>query len=46
MATAYAKQNQLLKDNIRYLGRVLGQAILQKEGQETYDLIENIRNPR
>lgn len=43
MATAYAKQNQLLKDNIRYLGRVLGQAILQKEGQETYDLIENIR---
>lgn len=43
MAPAYAKQNQQLKDNIRYLGKVLGQTILHKEGQEAYDLIENIR---
>ena len=43
MANLYTKQNQQLKDNIRYLGRLLGQAILQKEGQATFDLIENIR---
>ena len=43
MANAYTKQNQQLKDNIRYLGRLLGQAILQKEGHEAFELIENIR---
>ena len=32
-----------LKENIRYLGRVLGASILNKEGQETFDTIENIR---
>jgi len=32
-----------LHDNIRYLGRVLGEAIRNKEGQETFDTIENIR---
>ena len=32
-----------LHENIRYLGRVLGEAILNKEGQETFDTIENIR---
>ncbi|NOT14331.1 MAG: phosphoenolpyruvate carboxylase [Methylotenera sp.] len=33
----------LLKENIRYLGKILGEAILDKEGEETLDLIENIR---
>ncbi len=32
-----------LKDNIRYLGSVLGQAIANKEGQDTFDKIEYIR---
>jgi phosphoenolpyruvate carboxylase len=32
-----------LKENIRYLGKILGEAILNKEGQETFDVIENIR---
>lgn len=32
-----------LHENIRYLGRILGAAILNKEGQETFDTIENIR---
>jgi phosphoenolpyruvate carboxylase len=32
-----------LHENIRYLGRVLGEAILNKEGQETFDTIESIR---
>jgi len=32
-----------LHENIRYLGRVLGEAILNKEGQATFDTIENIR---
>jgi phosphoenolpyruvate carboxylase len=32
-----------LRENIRYLGKVLGVAILNKEGQETFDTIENVR---
>ncbi len=36
-------ENQALKDNIRYLGRVLGETILAKDGKATFDLIENIR---
>jgi len=32
-----------LHENIRYLGKVLGEAILNKEGQATFDTIENIR---
>ncbi len=32
-----------LHENIRYLGRVLGEAIRNKEGQDTFDTIENIR---
>jgi len=37
------KQHQLLKENIRYLGKMLGESILNKEGKGTLDLIENIR---
>ncbi len=36
-------QNVGLKNNIRYLGRVLGETILAKDGKETFDLIEKIR---
>ncbi len=32
-----------LKANIRYLGQVLGETILAKDGQAIFDLIENIR---
>lgn len=32
-----------LQANIRYLGKILGEAILNKEGQETFDAIEGIR---
>lgn len=34
---------QQLKDNIRYLGRVLGETILKKEGDGVFKLIEDIR---
>ncbi len=37
------QQNSGLKNNIRYLGHVLGATILAKDGQATFDLIENIR---
>ena len=37
------QQNVGLKNNIRYLGHVLGATILAKDGQATFDLIENIR---
>ena len=36
-------QEKVLKENIRYLGRVLGSAIAAKDGKETFDVIENIR---
>lgn len=32
-----------LKENIRYLGKVLGETILIKDGKPTFDIIENIR---
>lgn len=32
-----------LKENIRYLGRVLGQSIALKDGKSTFDVIESIR---
>lgn len=30
-------------DDIRYLGRILGEVIAEQEGQETFDLVENAR---
>lgn len=38
-----AKAEKTLRQNIRYLGSILGQVILEKDGQSTFDLIENIR---
>lgn len=32
-----------LKENIRYLGRVLGETIITKDGVDTFNIIENIR---
>ncbi len=32
-----------LKENIRYLGRLLGRSIALKDGKATFDVIENIR---
>lgn len=37
------QQNLVLKNNIRYLGRVLGATILAKDGKDTFDLVERIR---
>ena len=43
MSDAQYKLQQSLKANIRYLGQVLGETILAKDGEATFDLIENIR---
>jgi phosphoenolpyruvate carboxylase len=43
MTDIQSKQAKDMKENIRYLGRVLGETILKKEGKATLDLIENIR---
>lgn len=32
-----------LKENIRYLGKILCETILEKDGKATFDLIEGIR---
>ena len=32
-----------LKENIRYLGRILGEVIKDNEGEKTFDTIEAIR---
>jgi phosphoenolpyruvate carboxylase len=39
----YSHNEKLLRENIRYLGRVLGEVIKSKEGEETFDRIEAIR---
>ncbi|MDZ4211068.1 MAG: phosphoenolpyruvate carboxylase, partial [Methylotenera sp.] len=33
----------ILKENIRYLGRILGEVIKDNEGEKTFDVIEAIR---
>ncbi len=43
MSDAQYKLQQSLKANIRYLGQVLGETILAKDGEATFELIENIR---
>ena len=43
MSDIQKKLQQNLKENIRYLGKILGETILQKDGQATFDLIEGIR---
>ena len=43
-STAQAmKKNQQLIDDIRYLGRVLGDVIREQEGKAAFDLIEQVR---
>jgi phosphoenolpyruvate carboxylase len=43
MSNAKQTLAQELKSNIKYLGALLGQSIHAKEGQETFDLIEGVR---
>ena len=43
MSTAQHDYEKGLKENIRYLGRVLGEVITAKDGKATFDIIENIR---
>ncbi len=43
MDDAQHKLQQGLKANIRYLGQLLGETILFKDGEATFNLIENIR---
>ncbi|MEZ0315993.1 MAG: phosphoenolpyruvate carboxylase, partial [Methylophilaceae bacterium] len=43
MSVVDTKHEKTLKENIRYLGRVLGEAITAKDGIATFDVIENIR---
>lgn len=43
MSLAKTHNLSALKENIRYLGRMLGNAITTKDGAETFDVIENIR---
>ena len=38
-----AEYDRLLKDDIRLLGRILGDTIREQEGQEIFDLVELIR---
>jgi phosphoenolpyruvate carboxylase len=38
-----AEADRLLKDDIRLLGRILGDTIREQEGQEVFDLVELIR---
>src|SRR5690606_2142654 len=35
--------SQHLRENIRYLGKILGETILAQDGKDKFDLIENIR---
>lgn len=43
MSAAANAPDRVLKKNIRDLGRILGEVIKDKEGQDTYDTIEAIR---
>lgn len=43
MTSAQQNYEKALKENIRYLGRVLGEVITAKDGKATFDVIENIR---
>ncbi|EEB63130.1 phosphoenolpyruvate carboxylase [Corynebacterium amycolatum] len=42
-STATAKQQDLLREDIRHLGRILGQVIREQEGDEVFNLVENAR---
>jgi len=42
--TAEAEKDAPLRDDIRLLGRLLGDTVREQEGGETFDLVERIRN--
>eukprot|EP01136_Pigoraptor_vietnamica_P018071 Opistho-1_new@64167 len=41
--TLATNKNQPLMDDIRLLGRILGEVIREQEGREAYELVERIR---
>ena len=41
--TAAAAKNQPLVDDIRLLGRILGDVIREQEGEEAFELVERVR---
>ena len=41
-----AEKNRPLVDDIRLLGRILGDVIREQEGQAAFDLVERIRSSR
>ncbi len=43
MTTSHVNYEKTMQDNIRYLGRVLGETILAKDGGQIFDVIEDIR---
>jgi phosphoenolpyruvate carboxylase len=42
-ADPVAAKNQPLVDDIRLLGRILGDVIREQEGKEAFDLVERVR---
>ena len=43
MNASQVSYEKMMQDNIRYLGRVLGETILEKDGNHIFDVIEKIR---
>ncbi len=43
MSSASIAPEQAIKENIRFLGRILGEVIKDKEGEQTFEVIETIR---
>jgi len=43
MDLAHSDKDLPLKEDIRLLGRILGDTVREQEGEETYDLIERVR---
>jgi phosphoenolpyruvate carboxylase len=43
MSASHVNYEKTMQDNIRYLGRVLGETILAKDGGQIFDVIEDIR---
>ena len=38
-----SSKDQPLRDDVRLLGRILGDTLREQEGEETFQLIENVR---
>ncbi|MBK9161031.1 MAG: phosphoenolpyruvate carboxylase [Nitrosomonadales bacterium] len=42
-STSISSKDQPLRDDVRLLGRILGDTLREQEGEETFQLIENVR---